>query len=212
MLKIEYNKIDEILFELEKLFPDARCELNYNNIYELCVSVMLSAQTTDKKVNKITPMLFSKYPSVKELKVADQKDVELLIRPVGLSNNKSKNIIAFAKIIDEEYKGIVPNDFDKLVSFPGIGRKTANVILAEGFGVMRVAVDTHVERVSKRLGLSKVDSSVLQVEKDLMKYLPEYKWHRGHLLLLFFGRYFCKSQNPNCKECPFIENCTYKKQ
>lgn len=204
------NKINEILFELEKLFPDARCELNYKNIYELCVAVMLSAQTTDKKVNNITPTLFSKYPSVKELKNALQQDVELIIRPLGLSNNKSKNIIAFAKIIDEKYNGAIPNDFETLVTLPGIGRKTANVVLSEGFGIMRIAVDTHVERVSKRLGLSNIDSSVLQVEKDLMDLIPEYNWHKGHHLLLFFGRYFCKSQNPNCKECPFIKQCTYR--
>ena len=212
MLKIESNNlIDEILFELEKLFPDARCELNYNNIYELCVAVMLSAQTTDKKVNNITPTLFSKYPSVKELKNALQEDVEIIIRPLGLSNNKSKNIIAFAKIIDEEYNGIIPNDFETLITLPGIGRKTANVVLSEGFGIMRIAVDTHVERVSKRLGLSDMNSTVLQVEKDLMNLIPEHNWHKGHHLLLFFGRYFCKSQNPNCKECPFINQCIYMK-
>ncbi len=205
------NQVNEILFELEKLFPDAKCELNYNNIYELCIAVMLSAQTTDKKVNNITPTLFAEYPSVKELKNALQQDVERIIRPLGLSNNKSKNIISFAKIIDEKYNGIIPNDFDTLVTLPGIGRKTANVVLSEGFKVMRIAVDTHVERVSKRLGLSNLNSSVLQVEKDLMNLIPEYNWHKGHHLLLFFGRYFCKSQNPNCKECPFINQCTYKK-
>ena len=202
---------NSILEYLRELFPEAKCELIYHKDYELLIATMLSAQTTDKKVNNITPTLFSKYPSGKELKNALQQDVEIIIRPLGLSNNKSKNIIAFAKIIDEEYNGIIPNDFETLITLPGIGRKTANVVLSEGFGIMRIAVDTHVERVSKRLGPSDMNSTVLQVEKDLMNLIPEHNWHKGHHLLLFFGRYFCKSQNPNCKVCPFINQCTYKK-
>ena len=206
------NKINEILFELEKLFPDARCELNYKNIYELCVAVMLSAQTTDKKVNNITPTLFSKYPSVKELKNALQQDVELIIRPLGLSNNKSKNIIAFAKIIDEKYNGTIPNDFETLVTLPGIGRKTANVVLSEGFGIMRIAVDTHVERVSKRLGLAPKNSDVLKVERCLQRKFKKELWSKRHLQLVLFGRYHCKAVKPECINCKLQDLCKEKRK
>ena len=208
MLKTESsNLINEILFELEKLFPDARCELNYKNIYELCVAVMLSAQTTDKKVNNITPTLFSKYPSVKELKNALQHDVELIIRPLGLSNNKSKNIIAFAKIIDEKYNGAIPNDFETLVTLPGIGRKTANVVMLNAFNKCEgIAVDTHAKRISNRIGFS-YEEDPLKIEQDLLKKIRQEDWHKMNHLFVYHGRATCTARNPKCDECCIKEYC-----
>lgn len=204
MLKTEVN---EILETLETMFPDARCELNYQNIFELTIAVMLSAQTTDKKVNKVTEKLFKVYPTVEAMANAKYDDVIEIIRPLGLASNKTKNLLQLAKIVMEKYHGIVPSTFDELTMLPGIGRKTANVVLSEGFHVMRIAVDTHVERVSKRLGISSDSATVLQVENDLMNSVDEQLWHRAHHLLLFFGRYFCKAMKPSCANCPFINKC-----
>ena len=204
MSKIEYSYLLE---NLEELFPNAGCELIYHNIYELCIAVMISAQTTDKKVNTVTPTLFEKYPDVYSLSKANVFDVEQIIKSIGLAKTKAKNMVSFANMIIEKHNGIIPNDFDSLILLPGIGRKTANVVLSEGFKIMRIAVDTHVDRTSKRLGLSDQSSSVLQVEYDLMEYFPKDLWHKAHHLLLFFGRYLCKSQNPECVRCPFKEYC-----
>ncbi len=209
MLKIEYK---ELLLDLENLFPNAGCELIYHNIYELCVAVMISAQTTDKLVNTVTPTLFDRYPDIYSLSKANVIDVENIIRPIGLAKTKAKNMILFSQKVINDFNGIIPNDFNSLTSLPGIGRKTANVVLSEGFKIQRIAVDTHVDRTSKRLGLSSEDSTVLQVEQDLMKFFPENLWHRSHHLLLFFGRYLCKSQKPECHRCPFREYCIYNKK
>ena len=208
MLKIDYKKL---LNELEILFPNAGCELIYHNIYELTVAVMISAQTTDKKVNTVTPKLFCKYPDVYSLSKANVIEVEQIIKSIGLAKTKASNMIKFANIVVNEFNGRIPSSLEELTTLPGIGRKTANVVLSEGYKIQRIAVDTHVERTSKRLNLSNIDSSVLQVEKDLMDYFPEEKWHRAHHLLLFFGRYMCKSQNPDCINCPFKQHCIKQK-
>ena len=208
MLKIDYS---ELLEKLEILFPNAGCELIYHNIYELTVAVMISAQTTDKKVNTVTSELFRKYPDISSLSQANIVEVEQIIKSIGLAKTKASNMIKFAKMVINEFNGDIPSTLEELTTLPGIGRKTANVVLSEGYKIQRIAVDTHVERTSKRLNLSNVDSSVLQVEKDLMDYFPEDKWHRAHHLLLFFGRYMCKSQNPDCINCPFKQHCIKQK-
>lgn len=200
--------VDNILTKLEELFPNAGCELNYRNIYELCIAVMLSAQTTDKKVNIVTEKLFEKYNNVELLKKANYNDIYEIIKPLGLANIKAKNLINFAKIIVDTYNGEIPSEFEKLITLPGVGRKTANVVLAEGFNVMRIPVDTHVERVSKRLGIVNKNASVLDVENKLMEIIEEKNWHKSHHLLIFFGRYMCKSIKPMCEKCPFKNICT----
>lgn len=188
------------------MFPDAHCELVYNNAYELLIATILSAQTTDISVNKVTKILFEKYPTPYELEKASYEEVMEIIRPIGLYRNKANNIIKLATELVDKYNGIIPNDFDKLVSLPGIGTKTANVVLTECFNIPRIAVDTHVLRVSKCLGLTK-STEPKQVEKDLMEAYPEELWHKVHLELLFFGRYFCKARNPLCDKCFYKENC-----
>lgn len=203
------EKLKDILVEIEKMFPNAGCELVYHNVFELLIAVMLSAQTTDKSVNIVTPALFKKYPNAKQLASADILEVKEIIKRIGLYSNKSKNIIAASKVLVEKYNGEVPCDLIKLMELPGVGRKTANVVLSEGFKIPRIAVDTHVERVCKRLGISNYDDSVLDVEMRLMELIDESKWHRSHHLLLFFGRYFCLAKKPNCENCFYKKSCTF---
>lgn len=206
MEKNEANRIFEILSEM---FPNAHCELIYNNLFELLVATILSAQTTDIKVNKVTSVLFSKYPNPFALQFADICDVEKIIKPLGLYKNKAINIINLSKILASEYQGVVPNNYDILIKLPGVGRKTANVVLSEGFDIPRIAVDTHVLRVSNRLGLS-LKNNPNDVEEDLMNLFDKKIWKDVHLKLLFFGRYFCKAKNPNCDECFNKSNCHTK--
>ena len=201
---MEKNRIYDTLGEL---FPNAQCELNYNNMFELLIAVALSAQTTDILVNKVTKVLFGKYPDAFSLAEANYNDVLGIIKEIGLANNKTKNIIALSQRLVAERNGEVPNDYDYLVSLPGVGRKTANVVLSEGFNVPRIAVDTHVLRVSNRLGIISSDD-VLKVEEKLMEIFPKECWHKLHHRMIFFGRYMCKAKNPLCQECPFIDICT----
>ena len=201
------NDVDNILEELEKMFPNAGCELNYNNLYELIVAVVLSAQTTDKSVNKVTPALFLKYPTPADLANANKDDVKKIIAPIGLSENKSKNIIGLAQKLVSDFNSVVPKELDQLVTLPGVGRKTANVVMSEGYHIPAIAVDTHVERVSKRLGICPFEYNVLQVERTLQQFIDKSMWHHAHHLLLFFGRYFCKAKNPNCDECFYKDKC-----
>ena len=203
------EELKDILVEIEKMFPNAGCELVYHNVFELLIAVMLSAQTTDKSVNIVTPALFKKYPNAKQLANADILEVKEIIKRIGLYSNKSKNIIAASKVLVEKYNGEVPCDLIKLMELPGVGRKTANVVLSEGFKIPRIAVDTHVERVCKRLGISNYDDSVLDVEMRLMELIDENKWHQSHHLLLFFGRYFCLAKKPNCENCFYKKSCTF---
>lgn len=206
------EEVKFILDQIEKQFPNASCELLYHNIYELIVAVSLSAQTTDKAVNVVTPALFQNYPDVYHLAQANPRDVQMYIKTIGLSNTKSKNIVAMAQIIVEKYQGIVPSQQSDLESLPGVGRKTANVVLTEGYKIPRIPVDTHVERVSKRLGIVPYDASVVQVEETLMSLIEEERWHKAHHLLLFMGRYKCLARNPKCEDCFYKENCTYYKK
>ena len=203
---MEKNKIYQILAEM---FPNAYCELNYNNVFELLVATVLAAQATDRSVNLVTGELFSKYPTALSLSQANVEDVKKIIKTVGLTNTKAKNIINLSKKLVSDHNGIVPKDFDYLITLDGVGRKTANVVLAEGYNIPRIAVDTHVLRVSNRLGLSNSDNP-LNVEKELMEIYPEETWGDLHLKLLFFGRYYCKAKNPECKNgqnCPFEKIC-----
>ncbi len=198
-----------LINELEKLFPDAKCELNYTNIYELSVAVMLSAQTSDASVNKITPKLFSAFPTMETLANALYQDVFEIISPLGLAKRKADYIIKFAQVVLSKFQGKIPNSIEELVTLPGIGRKTANVIISEGYGLPGLAVDVHVTRVSKRLGLADESSTADQIEVILKNFIPMDKWHNMHHKLIFMGRYLCKSQKPECYRCPFINNCLY---
>ncbi len=201
----------EIFNHLNILYPDAHCELVHHDAYTLSISVILSAQTTDAAVNKITPNLFKKYPTVYDLAKADQKEVEGYIQSIGLYRNKAQSIIGFSKEVVTKHEGVIPDTFTKLIALPGVGQKTANVILSVWYHVPRIAVDTHVNRVSKRLRLVYQKDDVYTVEKKLMKKFPQENWSMLHHQMIFFGRYLCKSQNPECERCPFTGFCYYYK-
>ncbi|MGD9605214.1 MAG: endonuclease III [Bacilli bacterium] len=202
---------NDILDHLTDLFPKVQSELHFQNHYELTIAVVLSAQTTDILVNKATKTLFLDFPDFASLSHAQEADVLKHIRFLGLANTKAKNIINLSKKVVLDYQGKLPSDFNDLTSLPGVGRKTANVILSEGFGVPRIAVDTHVLRVSNRLGFVTTDNPLV-VEETLMQLYEPKNWHSLHLRLVFFGRYFCKAKKPSCSSCPFYSFCTYDKK
>ena len=197
---------------LDELFPEPKCELNFSTDYELLIAVVLSAQSTDKRVNECTKILYKKYDTVEKLAQAELKDLESIIRPVGSFHKKSEYIKKISTIIVEKYNGVVPTDREILESFPGVGRKTTNVFLSEYYNIPAIAVDTHVERVSKRLNLALKNDDVYKVENKLMKYLPKDKWSRVHHQMVLFGRYICKSKNPLCESCLFKNECKYYKK
>jgi endonuclease-3 len=193
--------------EISKLYPNALCELNHTNALELMIAIMLSAQTTDIAVNKVTKSLFEKYKSIDDYIIAPLEEIEEELRYLGLYKNKAKNIKGMVQIIKEKYHGEFLNDQDILESLPGVGRKTANVFLAEWYKVPRIAVDTHVKRISARLGLAEFDDSPENVEKKLMKVYPKSQWISTHHKFIFFGRYFCKAIHPNCELCTMTHIC-----
>lgn len=195
---------------LDLLFPNPKCELNYTKDYELLIAVVLSAQTTDKRVNSVTPILFNKYPTLKDLKKAKLEDISNIIRPIGTFNRKALYVKEIAQILDDEYGGVVPNDRKKLERLPGVGRKVCNVVLSEWFKENEIAVDTHVERVSKRLGIACSKDDVLKVESKLQKMFDKNTWGKRHLQLVLFGRYYCTSKNPQCSNCRFKDICKQK--
>ncbi len=197
--------------KLDKMFPDARCELNYNRDYELLIATVLSAQCTDKRVNEVTSVLFSTY-DIYGLSKAKREDIEKIIRSCGSYTKKSEYILEIAKSIVNKYNGVVPNDREYLESLPGVGRKTANVVLSNLFDVPTIAVDTHVERVSKRLKIARKNDSVLQVEKKLQKMIPMDLWSRSHHQMVLFGRYICKARGPECEKCAFYDDCKCKEK
>ncbi|MFB8375729.1 endonuclease III [Paenibacillus taichungensis] len=199
--------VRHILDTMEAMFPDAHCELNHSNAFELTVAVLLSAQCTDETVNKVTVDLFKKYTSPADYLAVPLEELEQDIRRIGLYRNKAKHIQNMCRILIEQYGGDVPQEHDQLVTLPGVGRKTANVVVSNAFGVPAIAVDTHVERVSKRLALAGWDDSVLEVEKKLMKRVPRDEWTLTHHRFIFFGRYHCKAQNPQCHICPLLDIC-----
>lgn len=198
---------DEILDILEQKFPDAHCELIHHNAYELIVSVVLSAQTTDNAVNKVTPSLFESYPTLETLSHADLDSIESKIKRIGLYRNKAKSIQGLAKAIVDEYHGIIPSTMKELTALPGVGRKTANVVRSVWFDIPSVAVDTHVDRISKRLGFAKPQDGVEDVEVKLKRKIKRVRWNRAHHLFIFFGRYTCTARNPSCDGCPFQSFC-----
>ncbi len=204
------NKALHILEVLDEMFPDAHVELNHTNHFELLIAVVLSAQTTDISVNKVTLELFSIYPTPQMMSEAQIGDIEKLIKSIGLYRNKAKNIQMLAKIIHEKHDDQVPREREALEALPGVGRKTANVVLSNAFGIPALAVDTHVARVSIRLGLAKEKDNVLEIEKKLMKKIPKEKWQKTHHQLIFFGRYHCLAKNPKCNQCPLFDICLYK--
>jgi len=189
------------------MFPQASCELVHRSDYELLVAIALSAQTTDQAVNRATPALFEAFPSIADLAEATQEDVEAHIRTIGLYRNKTKHLIAMAKMVMAEHAGTIPAEQTALERLPGVGHKTANVFLAVWHHLPRIAVDTHVERVAKRLGLAIEQASVREVEDSLKKRFPESAWIDLHHRLLFFGRYHCTAKAPKCGECPLLNIC-----
>jgi endonuclease-3 len=203
------KKIMSALSEMINLFPDAHGELNAHNPFELLIAVILSAQTTDVAVNKVTPMLFAAYPTPSALAKADIEDIIEKIKAIGLYRNKAKNIIAASQMLIDEFNGEVPPSHSKLIKLPGVGRKTANVVLGDAFGIPGIAVDTHVERIAKRLQIVKKDASVLEVEQTLMKNIPNNLWVKAHHTLIFFGRYHCTAKKPKCAKCPLLEMCEF---
>ncbi|MBK3496755.1 endonuclease III [Viridibacillus sp. YIM B01967] len=198
---------DYCLEEMEKMFPDAHCELVHENPFELTIATLLSAQCTDVLVNKVTAILFQKYKTPEDYLAVPLEELEQDIRSIGLFRSKAKNIQKLCHILLEEFNGEIPANREFLVTLPGVGRKTANVVLSVAFDVPALAVDTHVERVTKRLGLCRWKDNVMQVEETVMKKTPIEKWSKTHHQLIFFGRYHCKAQNPQCQVCPLFDVC-----
>ncbi|MED3553603.1 endonuclease III [Cytobacillus praedii] len=201
------TQIRYCLDQMGEMFPDAHCELNHSNPFELVIAVALSAQCTDVLVNKVTKNLFQKYKTPEDYLNVSLEELQGDIRSIGLYRNKAKNIQKLCRMLLDDYGGIVPNDRDELTNLPGVGRKTANVVVSVAYGIPAIAVDTHVERVSKRLAFCKWKDSVLEVEKTLMRKVPMDEWSVTHHRMIFFGRYHCKAQNPQCPVCPLLELC-----
>lgn len=195
---------------LKQMHPNARCELNFKTPFELLVAVILSAQCTDKRVNIITDKLFQVYNTPEQFAVLQLEDLKKYIYSCGFFNNKGNNIINAAKELVANYNSIVPKDLDSLVKLPGVGRKTASVVLSVAYGIPAMPVDTHVNRVSLRTGLSK-GKNVEAVEEDLKRLLPENQWNEFHHGMIFHGRYICKSQRPDCANCFITDVCDYYK-
>lgn len=203
------NRIEEYL---DELFPEPKCELLYNNDYQLLIAIVLSAQSTDKRVNSVMPIIFDKYKNLSELKNAELSDLEYIIRPVGSFRKKSYYVKEIARLLEEEHDGIVPTNREVLESFPGVGRKTVNVFLSEYYGLPEIAVDTHVERVSKRLGLAQKNADVRKVERSLQRRFDKSLWGKRHLQLVLFGRYYCKAVKPECLNCKIKDLCKEKRK
>lgn len=201
--------MNKILDYLDVIIPNASCELKYNKDYELLIAVMLSAQTTDKRVNMVTSILFNKYPTLESLSKANIDDIIDIIRPIGTFHKKAKNVIDIANSLLQYQNGIVPNDREYLESLSGVGRKTANVVLSNLYNVPCLAVDTHVSRVSVRLGLAKESDDVNTIERKLTKKIPKNRIVKTHHQLVLFGRYYCKAKNPLCSDCKLRDICKY---
>ncbi len=201
-----------IINYLDQLIPNPKCELTYQKDYELLIKVMLSAQTTDKRVNNVSEILFTRYPSLKALKEAQIDKIEEIIRPIGTFHKKALNIQNIAKELIDNYNGKVPNNRTSLESLPGIGRKSANVVMSNLFNEPCIAVDTHVSRVSIRLGIAKQNDNPLIIEKKLNQFFPKDHLARLHHQLVLFGRYYCKAIKPNCSNCGLKNICHYIKE
>lgn len=201
--------INTVLEYLDDIFPNAKCELEYTKPYELLLAVVMSAQTTDKRVNEVNKVLFKKYGTLSKLADADIKDIEKIIKPIGTYKKKSIFIKEISNRLIKDKREDDLNDRKYLSTLPGVGRKTINVFLSVIYNVPSIPVDTHVERVSKRLNLAKEKDNVLEVEKKLMRKVPKDKWIKFHHQMIFFGRYKCKSRSPECKDCKLKDICKY---
>ena len=197
----------QFLDTMDAMYPDAHCELVHDNAFELTIATLLSAQCTDALVNRVTKDLFQKYKTPEDYLQVSLEELQNDIRSIGLYRNKAKNIQALCVRLLTVYGGEIPADRDALVTLPGVGRKTANVVLSVAFDVPAMAVDTHVERISKRLGLCRWKDNVLEVEQTIMKKTPIERWSKAHHQMIFFGRYHCKAQNPGCHACPLFADC-----
>ncbi|MHC5373743.1 endonuclease III [Enterococcus sp. LJL120] len=209
---ISKEKTQWALAQMYQMFPDAYGELVHRNPFELLIAVILSAQATDVSVNKVTPQLFAAYPTPEALAAAPLEDIIEKIKSIGLYRNKAKNIKACAQQLLDNFNGQVPQTREELTSLAGVGRKTANVVMGDAFGIPAIAVDTHVERVSKRLRICKLDANVLQVEETLMKKIPKTDWVKAHHTMIFFGRYHCLARSPKCNHCPLLSICQEGKE
>ncbi|MED0874056.1 endonuclease III [Bacillus mobilis] len=201
------TQIRYCLDTMADMYPEAHCELIHDNPFELVIAVALSAQCTDALVNKVTKNLFQKYKTPEDYLSVSLEELQQDIRSIGLYRNKAKNIQKLCRMLLDDYDGKVPEDRDELTKLPGVGRKTANVVVSVAYGIPAIAVDTHVERVSKRLAICRWKDSVLEVEKTLMKKIPMDEWSVTHHRMIFFGRYHCKAQRPQCEECRLLEVC-----
>lgn len=206
MYKKKYTK--EIIDSLRLQYPDVKCELIHSNPYELLIATMLSAQSTDKTVNKVTEGLFKKFKTPADFLTLSQKELETEIKEIGIYRNKAKNILGASEKIIKEYSGLVPSNLNDLLTLPGVGRKTANVVLSNAFGIPAIAVDTHVFRVSNRIGLAKSDK-VDDVEKQLMSKIPKEMWSLAHHLLIWHGRRVCNARKPKCEMCTISKYCNF---
>lgn len=204
MTKEQYQFIADYI---DSLFPDAKCELFYQKDYELVIAVMLSAQTTDKAVNQVTESLFKDYSTLKDLDNASLEDIENHIKRLGMYKNKAANIKGIAHVLLTDFDGAVPSDKDLLQTLPGIGNKSAGVIRAEVFKIPDLPVDTHIIRITNRLGIAKKSDAPIDIERKLKKIIPEDSWIKSHHQLIHFGRYFCTARSPKCKECKLKDIC-----
>lgn len=195
------------LDQMDNMFPDAHCELVHDNPFELTIATLLSAQCTDALVNRVTATLFQKYKTPEDYLAVPLEELENDIRSIGLFRSKAKNIQKLCARLLEVYGGEIPAEREELVTLPGVGRKTANVVLSVAFNVPAMAVDTHVERITKRLGLCRWKDSVLEVEQTIMRKTPIERWNKAHHQMIFFGRYHCKAQRPQCETCPLLADC-----
>ena len=209
-MKTMKTNIKPLLDYLDEILPTAKCELLYTKDYELVIAVMLSAQTTDKSVNAVTPILFKKYQTLDALYDAPLEDIEEIIKPIGLYKNKAKNLKGIVKDLKERFNGVVPSNKDELMTLPGVGNKTAGVIRAEIFQIPDLPVDTHILRISKRLNLAKKDDEPIDVERKLKKIIPEERWIKSHHQLIHFGRYYCMARSPKCENCKISDMCANK--
>ena len=209
-MKTMKTNIKPLLDYLDEILPTAKCELLYTKDYELVIAVMLSAQTTDKSVNAVTPILFKKYPTLDALYNAPLESIEEIIKPIGLYKNKAKNLKGIVKDLVDRFNGVVPSDKEQLMTLPGVGNKTAGVIRAEIFQIPDLPVDTHILRISKRLNLAKKDDEPIDVERKLKKIIPEERWIKSHHQLIHFGRYYCMARSPKCEKCKISDMCMYK--
>ncbi len=203
---------ERIFNYLDELITNPVCELDFNKDYELLIAVMLSAQTTDKRVNLVTKVLFNKYPTLEELSIANLEDVKIIIKSLGTYSKKASNVIIIANRLLTESNGKVPRNRDFLESLPGVGRKTTNVVLGILYNVPCIAVDTHVARVAVRLGFAKAGDSVYTIEQKLTKKIPKDNMIRIHHQLLLFGRYYCKAMKPECQNCKIYDICKEKRK